>query len=198
MGDTVLRQRIEWFGRECFKIRLRSIVFSVLPFSHVPYNSWMNEFAPLGDSSQDNDDELQVGDLVTMTIVDVFETDNNGKLLSYCPTFDNRAIHKTTQASEMVRRSSSKLITSFHQATQSNAAHKMNQAASQVTRVAIQAAKHMAESVRGQWTGHTPAKQVDAQGFENALNAAEQAAIKSSPEGQAYLSEEESSTGGSR
>lgn len=142
----------------------------------------MNEFAPLGDaSSQDNDDELQVGDLVTMTIVDVFETDNNGKLLSYCPTFDNRAIHKTTQASEMVRRSSSKLMTSIHQASKSHAAHKMNQAASQVTRVAMEAAKQMAESIRGQWKGESPAKQVEA--------------INASPEGQAYLSEEESSTG---
>jgi len=157
----------------------------------------MNEFAPLGDaSSQDNDDTLQVGDLVTMTIVDVFETDNNGKLLSYCPTFDNRAIFKTTQATEMVRRSSSKLMTSIQQASKSNAAHKMNQAASQLTRVTIEAARHMAESVRGQWKGQTPTKQVDAQGFENALNAAEQqATIKASPEGQAYLSEEESSTG---
>ena len=163
----------------------------------------MNEFAALGEpSSNDNDDELAVGDLVTMTIVDVFETDNNGKLLSYCPTFDNRAIHKTTHTTEMVRRSSSKLMTSIQQATKSNAAHKMNQAASELTRVTIAAARHMAESVRGQWKGQSPAKQVDAKGFERAMNAAEQAAIQASPEGQAYLSEAESSTstpdGGSR
>lgn len=163
--------------------------------------SWMNEFATLGDaSSQDTDDGLQVGDLVTMTIVDVFETDSNGKLLSYCPTFDNRAIHKTTHASEMVRRSSSKIMTSIHQASKSNAAHKMNQAASQVTRVAMAAARHMAESVHNQWTGQSPAKKpVDAPG--NALSAPGQTVNAASPEGQAYLSEEESSTddgGGSR
>lgn len=161
--------------------------------------SWMNEFAALGEASspQDRDDVLQVGDLVTMTIVDVFETDSNGKLLSYCPTFDNRAIHKTTQASEMVRRSSSKLMTSIHQATKSNAAHKMNQAASQVTRVAMDAAKHMADSVRGQWTGQSPGKP------ESEANSAvgQKASFNASPEGQAYLSEEESSSdagGGSR
>jgi hypothetical protein len=157
--------------------------------------TWMNEFAPLGDSSQDNDDQLQVGDLVTMTIVDVFETDSNGKLLSYCPTFDNRAIHKTTQATEMVRRSSSKLFSSIQQASKSNAAHKMNQAASQLTRVTVAAARHMAESVRHQWQGQTPSKPVDAEEFENALNAAEERAS----EGQTYLSREDSSSeGGSR
>ena len=154
--------------------------------------SWMNEFAPMGDSSQDNDDQLQVGDLVSMTIVDVFETDNNGKLLSYCPTFDNRAIHKTTQATEIVRRSSSKLFSSIQQAAKSNAAHKMNQAASQLTRVTVAAAKHMAESVRHQWQGQSPSKPVDAEEFENALNVAEEHASQ----GQAYLSQEDSSSGG--
>ena len=165
-----------------------------LPIKYI--HSWMNEFAPLGDaSSQDNDDQLQEGDLVTMTIVDVFETDNNGKLLSYCPTFDNRAIFKTTHASEMVRRSSSKLVTSIQQASKSNAAHKMNQAASQLTRVTIAAAKHMAESVRDHWKAQSPSKPVDAEGFEHALNAAEERAS----EGQTYLSREDSSSeGGSR
>ena len=37
-------------------------------------------------------DDVQFEDLVTMTIIDVFETDYDGKLLSYCPTFDNRQV----------------------------------------------------------------------------------------------------------
>jgi hypothetical protein len=42
-----------------------------------------------------------------MTIIDVFETDNNGKLLSYCPTFDNRAVHKTQESIERLRKGAS-------------------------------------------------------------------------------------------
>lgn len=42
------------------------------------------------------DTDFDFGDLVTMTIVDVFETDCEGKLLSYCPTFDNRAVVSET------------------------------------------------------------------------------------------------------
>jgi hypothetical protein len=60
----------------------------------------MNEFASLSfdgatlndDSSSPDQSSLQMGDLVTLTIVDVFETDNQGKLLSFCPTFDNKKI----------------------------------------------------------------------------------------------------------
>lgn len=53
--------------------------------------TWMNEFASLleenpGLFGEENKEKktppLQVGDLVTLTIVDVFETDNQGKLLS--------------------------------------------------------------------------------------------------------------------
>ena len=89
--------------------------------------TWMNEFAAIhsgnGDSKQEETmNKLQVGDLVTMTIVDVFETDNQGKLLSYCPTFDNRAIHKTHPATERLRKSSSKIIAALHQAQNSKLA----------------------------------------------------------------------------
>lgn len=52
---------------------------------------------------------LQIGDLVRLTIVDVFETDNAGKLLSYCPTFDNRAIEKTDRASQAIRKQTASL-----------------------------------------------------------------------------------------
>jgi hypothetical protein len=167
----------------------------------------MNEFAPLGDSSQQQQhhhqqqreaEPLSPGDLVTMTIVDVFETDNNGKLLSYCPTFDNRAIHKTNQASETLRRGSSKLMHSLNNAARSQTAVKMNQAAAHVTRVSLSAAKQVAENVRdkmhdsflgggggGGGGGAPSARAVDARGFEQAMNAAEQAATA-----QGYLSEE--------
>ena len=77
---------------------------------------WMNKFSPAsafqssedvntassatnnaaaGGDTNSPDTDFDFGDLVTMTIIDVFETDNDGKLLSYCPTFDNRAVHKT-------------------------------------------------------------------------------------------------------
>jgi len=105
--------------------------------------TWNNEFfvpltAPSSSSSTDHamdgyanatskqHDEtfqkLQIGDLVSMTIVDVFETDNQGKLLSYCPTFDNRAIHKTHQTTETLRKSSSKLLTMLAKAQKSKLA----------------------------------------------------------------------------
>jgi hypothetical protein len=59
------------------------------------------------NSSVNNDEccaDFDFGDLVTMTIVDVFETDADGKLLSYCPTFDNRAVHKTQESIERLRK----------------------------------------------------------------------------------------------
>jgi len=56
-----------------------------------------------GDSEK-KDTDFDFGDLVTMTIIDVFETDSNGKLLSYCPTFDNRAVHKTPETIERIRK----------------------------------------------------------------------------------------------
>jgi hypothetical protein len=99
--------------------------------------TWMNEFVPLSDGSlahpstpnhprhRSNDEsvnKLQLGDLVTMTIVDVFETDNQGKLLSYCPTFDNRAIFKTHQTAETIRKSSTKLLALLGRARNSQVA----------------------------------------------------------------------------
>ena len=110
---------------------------------------WMNEFTPLtdyryynsgsggnsmlspadnnsattttskGNSNDESVNQLHVGDLVTMTIVDVFETDNQGKLLSYCPTFDNRAVIKTHQTTETLRRGGSQLMNVIGQAKKS-------------------------------------------------------------------------------
>ena len=84
--------------------------------------TWMNEFVPLSRSDEVN--SLQIGDLVTMTIVDVFETDNQGKLLSYCPTFDNRAIHKTHTTTETLRKKSSQAMSLLGRARKSETASK--------------------------------------------------------------------------
>jgi len=71
--------------------------------------TWMNEFVPLAGDDHTQQPPLAVGDLVTLTIVDVFETDNQGKLLSYCPTFDNRMVKKTNLGAEALRKSTAQL-----------------------------------------------------------------------------------------
>ena len=82
---------------------------------------WMNCFSPASmfsipsdtvvadggggeEDGEKKDTDFDFGDLVTMTIIDVFETDSDGKLLSYCPTFDNRAVHKTPETIERIRK----------------------------------------------------------------------------------------------
>jgi len=99
--------------------------------------TWMNEFAPLAEypvtastsspaphyrNNEESVNSLQLGDLVSMTIVDVFETDNQGKLLSYCPTFDNRAVHKTHPTTETLRRGGSQLLSMLGKAQHSKTA----------------------------------------------------------------------------
>lgn len=90
--------------------------------------TWMNEFAPV-QSSADSESApaggvhtLQVGDLVSMTIVDVFESDNQGKLLSYCPTFDNRAVLKTDRTAHAIRLKTGALKKAFKTARNSKLA----------------------------------------------------------------------------
>ena len=83
---------------------------------------WMNKFSPspvvpattsnnnvTNDKKQDTTTDFDFGDLVTMTIIDVFETDSSGQLLSYCPTFDNRAVHKTPETIERLRKGATHL-----------------------------------------------------------------------------------------
>lgn len=77
---------------------------------------------------------LHPGDLVSMTIVDVFETDNNGCLLSYCPTFDNRAVVKTHSTTEALRKSSSKVISALQNAQRSSLARQFMLRANGVAR----------------------------------------------------------------
>ena len=99
--------------------------------------TWMNEFAPL-TADDDHDDEsvnhLQVGDLVSMTVVDVFETDNQGKLLSYCPTFDNRVVTKTHPTTETLRRGGSQLLGILGRAKKSKTAASLFRHAQSVAR----------------------------------------------------------------
>ncbi len=115
--------------------------------------TWMNEFASLSideETEGGQDSSLQVGDLVTLTIVDVFETDNQGKLLSYCPTFDNRAIRKTNQTAETLRKSSTKLFTILGKAKKAVEKSEVNKKASeQISKMGLmQHAKNVAENMK--------------------------------------------------
>ena len=170
--------------------------------------TWMNEFATFAEdggflneesSAKPTVQPLQIGDLVTMTIVDVFETDNQGKLLSYCPTFDNRAVNKTNQAAETIRKSSSKFFSLLGKAQSAVAKSEVNKkAAAQIQRMGLlQHAKNVASNVRhtiDEAVQHynSPSRRknhqlhdgepvTDSKGFEEALTAAEEAAGASSP-----------------
>lgn len=86
---------------------------------------WNNEF--LADpAASPNQAELHFGDLVQMIVVDVFETDCDGRLLSYCPTFDNRAISKTGVSVERLRKGSSKIKSQIKHVANSQAAVRVN------------------------------------------------------------------------
>jgi hypothetical protein len=169
--------------------------------------TWMNEFAPLAEvgtitSFNDNAPEkpsppqLQVGDLVTLTIVDVFETDNQGHLLSYCPTFDNRAVVRTHQASESIRKTSKNFFSMIGRAHKAVAKSEVNKKASaQLSKMGfMRQAKNMADNVKHRVDEavhqyHSPNRPAgnqctdgpvsDFEGFEQALNAAEAAATAS-------------------
>jgi hypothetical protein len=117
----------------------------------------MNEFASFSfdesiqeSSSAEQESQLQIGDLVTLTIVDVFETDNQGKLLSYCPTFDNRAIRKTNQAAETLRKSSRTIFSILGKAKKAVAKSEVNKKASeQISKMGLmQHAKNVAEMAK--------------------------------------------------
>lgn len=108
--------------------------------------TWMNEFA----SFLEKKEPLQVGDLVSLTIVDVFETDNQGRLLSYCPTFDNRAVQKTNQAAETLRKSSTKFFSMLGRAQKALGESEVpKKATAQLSKMGImQSARNMAENMR--------------------------------------------------
>jgi hypothetical protein len=166
--------------------------------------TWMNEFASLSfdggynEDAQPDKSALQIGDLVTLTIVDVFETDNQGKLLSYCPTFDNRAVRKTNQASETLRKSSHKFFSMLGKAQKAVAKSEVNKKATeQLTKIGImQHARNVAENMKhrvGEAVHHmnspnksstssqqqkNPIEEVtDYKEFEQAISAAEEATM---------------------
>jgi hypothetical protein len=137
---------------------------------------WMNKFSfsPLeeledgssknGSSSRDHSDaaaaaavnegrlskdtDFDFGDLVTMTIIDVFETDVDGKLLSYCPTFDNRAVHKTKETVERLRKGASQIKERMEVIAKSPAGKRVNKAAGQVGRMGMTAALRVGSMVK--------------------------------------------------
>ncbi|KAL7545833.1 hypothetical protein ACHAWF_009183 [Thalassiosira exigua] len=103
---------------------------------------WMNKFSPAvtGDDGVDFD----FGDLVSMTIVDVFETDADGKLLSYCPTFDNRSVHRTPEAVERLRKGATQL----REAAEAAARSPAGKAATTAGRMGFRAAMVVGNAVR--------------------------------------------------
>ena len=123
--------------------------------------TWNSEFPPglfsqplpaTGDGSTPSSpaaavEGLHMGDLATMTIVDVFETDTDGRLLSYCPTFDNRNIKKTMKTAEQLRKGGSKVVAVAKVVAKSTAAARFNSAAVLVTRLSLKAAVQVKDSV---------------------------------------------------
>jgi hypothetical protein len=103
---------------------------------------------------------LQPGDLVTMTIVDVFETDSQGRLLSYCPTFDNREVHKTHATTETLRKSSMRLVTALQKAHKSKLGRQLLHKATGVANMAKSVHLHIASRSN---TGSS-SRQVDSYG----------------------------------
>jgi hypothetical protein len=89
------------------------------------------------DKGESRDTDFDFGDLVTMTIIDVFETDSDGKLLSYCPTFDNRAVHKTQEVTERIRKGASNLMERMDVVKKSPAGKSVNRAAGNIGKMAI-------------------------------------------------------------
>jgi hypothetical protein len=86
--------------------------------------TWMNEF--FGPEYNNNNHQrkrsshpLKIGDLVSLNIVDVFETDNHGKLLSYCPTFDNRDVQITDRNLYKIRKNTARIVNAIKSVQQS-------------------------------------------------------------------------------
>ena len=107
----------------------------------------MNKFSPASTSIRDpatgkstNEADFDFGDLVTMTIIDVFETDASGKLLSYCPTFDNRAVHKTPEMAERIRKGASQLRETMEVVANSPAGKTVNEASRRFGSMSLRAA----------------------------------------------------------
>jgi hypothetical protein len=87
--------------------------------------TWMNEFFGPEYNNNNNSNQrkrtnqLKIGDLVSLNIVDVFETDNHGKLLSYCPTFDNRDVKITDRNLYKIRKNTTRIVNAIKSVQQS-------------------------------------------------------------------------------
>jgi len=121
-------------------------------FPHTSEESFDHSGEGYYDSSTSS--KIQLGDLVTMTIVDVFETDCDGKLLSYCPTFDNRSVKKTNPASELIDLQKTKVSKTILELRQTKAVNQIEKNASKLFQIAGQIAKsaavNMGSAVKGQ------------------------------------------------
>mmetsp|Transcript_23072 Transcript_23072/g.41187 ORF Transcript_23072/g.41187 Transcript_23072/m.41187 type:complete len:174 (+) Transcript_23072:629-1150(+) len=100
-----------------------------------------------GESTVDVDD-FDFGDLVTMTVIDVFETDARGKLLSYCPTFDNRAVRKTPEMAERLRKGASRVLERMDVVARSPAGRGVNRAAGSLGKMSFRAAMVVGNAVK--------------------------------------------------
>lgn len=100
------------------------------------------------DDDNEPDTDFDFGDLVTMTIIDVFETDADGRLLSYCPTFDNRAVHKTQEVAERLRKGASHFKERMEVVARSPAGKSVNKAAGNFGKMSISAAWAMGNIVK--------------------------------------------------
>jgi len=109
--------------------------------------TWNSEFppelfGPPEGSEPHPMDDLHMGDLVCMNIIDVFETDTDGRLLSYCPTFDNRSIRKTLKRAEQLRKGASNVKAVAKTIAASQTAAHVNSAAVLVSKFTLKAATY--------------------------------------------------------
>lgn len=129
---------------------------------------WMNKFSPAstfalpGETAstdetvedETKDTDFDFGDLVSMTIIDVFETDADGKLLSYCPTFDNRTVHKTQETVERIRKGASQLNDGIKTFARSPAGKTVNKAAGELGKMAFNVGTIVAKRIEEEISKH--------------------------------------------
>ena len=109
----------------------------------------MNKFSPSVVPADDpvpgrDETDFDFGDLVTLTIIDVFETDAEGMLLSYCPTFDNRSVRRTPEMAERLRKGAGRLREGLDAAARSPAGRGV----SEVGKMSLRAAMVVGNAVR--------------------------------------------------
>ena len=126
--------------------------------------------------NNNNTHSLQMGDLVGMTIVDVFESDHSGKLLSYCPTFDNRNIYKIDRTTYQIKKHTTTAMKSVIQKViqTSQIANKISQYTSHLASQVHQRVTHAVQNY--QTTTHPSSSSLSAssppKGRSNILNPA--------------------------